>query len=229
MKVVAIHQPQYLPYSGFFNKAANCDEYIVLDDALYPNRGLINRNQIKGPNGAQWLTVPVKNIPEMSIAQAQIADDGKWRRKHWAAVRANYGKAPFFKQYAEELEAQMQASESPSLSAEATRLNLWFFEKLGIAPTISYSARHAVEGTSTERLVNLCKVAEATHYLSGPGGRNYMDLSLFSDAGIEVLWQEHSTAEYEQLFPKSGFIENLSIIDPLMNLGPECAAWLGVP
>ncbi|MEO0049645.1 MAG: WbqC family protein, partial [candidate division WOR-3 bacterium] len=102
----------------------------------------------------------------------------------------------------------------------------WVMSVLDLKVPIIYSSSLKVEGTSTERLVNICRAVGADKYLSGPGGRNYMDLSLFEQEGIKVVWQEFTHPVYEQVFPQVGFLPNLSIVDVLFCCGPETRKFL---
>jgi hypothetical protein len=97
----------------------------------------------------------------------------------------------------------------------------WTAEVLGIKTSILYSSALKAEGTQTEFLINICKAVEADCYLSGPGGKRYMDLAAFEAANITVIWQEFTAPTYEQLFPEIGFAPNLSVVDALFNHGPK--------
>src|SRR5438046_7456202 len=101
--IVTIHQPNYLPYLGFFHKMANADLFVVYDTALYSKQlGLHNRNRIKTPQGAQWLTVPVQHATLHALRDVQIVQ-GPWGTRHRLSLDANYKKAPFYASYAEEI------------------------------------------------------------------------------------------------------------------------------
>ena len=100
MKTVAIHQPQYLPYTGFFHKIAHADIFVHLDNVQFQKNGLQNRNKIRTQQGWQWLTVPVAHHFGQLILDVQLDAGGTWPLKHWNALATNYSRAPFFKQYA---------------------------------------------------------------------------------------------------------------------------------
>ena len=101
---VSIHQPQYLPWLPYFQKIEESDLFIFLDNVDFQKNGLQNRNQIKTANGAQWLTVPVKQSLGQKIVETRIANSNLWRKKHWQTIRQNYGKAQAFSQYERQLE-----------------------------------------------------------------------------------------------------------------------------
>src|SRR5436190_13642825 len=111
--IVTIHQPNYLPYLGFFHKMANADLFVVYDTALYSKQlGLHNRNRIKTPQGAQWLTVPVQHATLHALRDVQIVQ-GPWGTRHRLSLDANYKKAPFYASYAEEIRRVLEKPGAP--------------------------------------------------------------------------------------------------------------------
>lgn len=225
MFTVAIHQPQYLPYLGFFHKLNRCDVFIALDDVQFQKGGHQNRNKIKHQNGWQWITVPVTHSSNQLINEVTINTRMAWARKHWQAIVTNYTPAPYFEDYCEGLQAILE-HDIPDLCSLNLALTDWVMQCLGLEQKVVLSSDLAVEGTATERLVNLCGAVEADTYLSGPGGRNYMDLDLFEEAGIDVQFQAFEPPVYEQLFPEAGFIPNLSIVDALFCCGQDTRQFL---
>ena len=222
--IVAIHQPQFLPYLGFFHKVARCDLLVYLDDVQFLERGHQHRNLIKMQTGTQWLTVPVVQNRGQKIDDVVIDRTSNWRRKHWAALQTNYGPAPFFKELSGGLRELLAEGTQQRLVDLDLDLLRWAMGCLGISVPARLSSVLAVPGERTERLVNICKAVGAEVYLSGAGGRQYMELELFERAGIEVRFQEFAAAEYPQLHPKHGFIPNLSVVDALFNCGPGARA-----
>jgi len=99
--IIGILQPGYLPWLGFFEQMYRCDLFVLYDDVQYDKEGWRNRNRIKTANGVQWLTVPVlmKFSDYPLITDIQINNEVNWRKKHFASIRQNYGKAPFFNDY----------------------------------------------------------------------------------------------------------------------------------
>jgi hypothetical protein len=223
----AIHQPQYLAYLGFFHKIRHCDLFVVLDNVQFQKNGLQNRNKIKDSSaqGWQWLTVPVQHRFGQMISEVALNTAVPWQRKHWQAILSNYAAAPFFATYGPELKRLLE-QEYATLTAVNMALTQWVMQAVGIETPIVYASELNVGGVQTELLVNICRVTGAGQYLSGPGGRQYMDLDAFAAAGIEVVWQEFNAPVYSQLFPGISFIPNLSIIDPLFNCGPQIMEFL---
>lgn len=220
MRVVGIHQPQYLPYLGYFHKIAQCDVFVHLDDVQFQKGGVQNRNKIKNITGWNWLTVPVTQNINQNINEVQIINKVNWADKHWRALQTNYGKAPFFKTYSG-LFQQIYGKKWNNLAD----LNIEFAERicdvLDIHTEFVLSSKIETEGTSTERLVSVCQNLNADAYIAGRGGKNYMKLGLFEKEGIEIIWQDFTHPVYQQQFPEVEFIPNLSIIDLLFNCGDK--------
>jgi len=221
--IAAIHQPQFLPYLGFFHKVRRSDVLVILDDVHFQKSGFQNRNLIKTPTGGQWLTVPVQQHFGQRICDVLVGQTSHWRKKHWSSIQANYGRAPFFEQFAPSLRDLFLERSDPQLLAVDLDLLRWAMAALGVDIPIRRSSELEVADGQTERLVGICRAVGADTYISGPGGRAYMDLSLFEKAGIAVQFQDYAAREYSQLFPQLGFLPNLAVVDALLNVGPEAS------
>jgi WbqC-like protein family len=220
-KTIAIVQSCYIPWKGYFDLVNLVDEFILYDDRQYTRRDWRNRNRIKTPQGSQWLTVPVevKGRYEQRIDQTRISDPG-WAELHWKTLTQNYSPAPFFYEYRDRFERLYCSVDDPRLSA----VNRAFLEDLcavlGIETQLSWSTDYQAIGDKTERLVSLCRAADATTYLSGPSARDYIDENLFSEAGIELEYMDYSGyPEYPQLYPP--FDHAVTVLDLIFNTGPE--------
>jgi hypothetical protein len=228
--IVANHQPQYVPYLGFFYKLARCDLLVVMDDVQFLERGHQHRNLIKMQTGTQWLTVPVQQRRGQLIQEVVIDAAQNWRRKHWAALQANYGPAPYFKSLAPELQALLLEGTQTHLSPLDLDLLRWVMQHLAIDVPMKLSSELAVTGERSERHVNICRAVGADTYLSGSGGRQYMELEVFERAGIAVQFVDFVARPYAQRFSQHGFIPNLSVLDALFNCGPaETRALIDLP
>lgn len=225
MTTAAIHQPQYLPYLGFFHKLAQADIFVVMDDVEFLRRGLQHRNKVKTSRGEQWLTVPVLHQQNQRILDVKINPDTAWNRKHWGTLTTNYSPAPYFDRYATDLQSLLQ-QEWHSLCALNMALIEWVMQQLEIPTPMIRLSELPSQGHKSELLISACKAVGADTYLSGPGGRDYMDLALFEAAGVKVLWQEFTSPHYAQVFPEAGFIPNLSILDVLFCCGPDTRRFL---
>lgn len=225
MKIAVIHQPQYLPYLGFFHKLLQGDIFVVLDSVQYQKLSFQNRNKVKTRQGCQWLTVPAFHHSKSLIYEVQIDSKAPWQRKHWNMLMSNYSRAPYFDMYGPELQ-QLLAREWSNLCELNITLIRWVMDALDINKPILYSSALEVGGSKTDLNINICKAVGADVYLSGPGGRNYMDLTAFEAAGINTIWQEFSSPSYAQVFPEVGFLPDLSIVDALFCCGPETGKFL---
>lgn len=212
---VTIHQPEYLPWIGFFDRISKADMFVVLDDVQYQKNAFINRNKIKTSQGWQWLTVPVKQREALKkINEIEINNKTDWRNKHWKALFYNYNKASYFKKYADFFE-KIYKQEWDLLVDLDIYLIENIMDMLRLRKEIKRSSSLRADGEATDRLVNICKLVGADTYLSGPGGKEYMDLDKFKKQNINVVFQEFTHPVYSQQF--KGFIPNLSVIDLLFN------------
>ncbi|MCM1265229.1 MAG: WbqC family protein [Candidatus Gastranaerophilales bacterium] len=226
-KKLAILQSNYIPWKGYFDIIASVDEFIIYDEMQYTKNDWRNRNKIKTANGLQWLTVPVENSGHISrkISETKITDK-KWFRKHWNAIMLNYAKAPYFKEYKAVFENLYNECEQEEY---LSKVNYKFIkainEVLGITTKISYDTDYGLIEGKTERLVDLCKKTGATEYLSGPAAKDYIDESLFENAGIKLSWMDYSGyKEYPQLF--SPFEHGVTVLDLIFNCGEDAKKYM---
>jgi len=211
---VSIHQPNFLPWLGFFDKVARSDIFILLDDVQFEKNGWQNRNLIKGPEGSQWLTVPILHHSQQLISEVRIDNKGNWRRKHWNSISSNYGKASFFNVYSSVFKEVYQQEWDRLIDLNIHLLGK-MFDAMKIKTKICLSSDFQISTTSSSRLASLCSAVEADIYLAGSEGKNYLDSDPFTSLRIQIEYQEYNSPEYSQLFGK--FIPHLSGLDFLMN------------
>ena len=217
--IASIHQPAYIPWLGYFDKLSKSDIHIFFDDAEYSKNNLFNRNKIKTPQGAIWLTVPIKYKSGLPINKTKIDNSSVWQEEHWKTLNANYARAPHFKKYSDIFFKKIYSQDWEFLSDLTIEMNKIIADLLEIKVKFMKSSDLNVEGKRNEKLINLCKKAEADVYLSGQGARVYMDENLFLLNNIKVIYQEFQHPAYEQLW--GDFIPNLSAFDFLFNCGGE--------
>ncbi|MBS0308520.1 MAG: WbqC family protein [Proteobacteria bacterium] len=224
-KKVAIVQSNYIPWKGYFDMIAAVDEFILYDDMQYTRRDWRNRNQIKTPQGLQWLTVPVKVKGKylQTIRETEI-DGDDWQENHWKALVQNYRRAPCFEEVSA-IFAPLYRQTYPSLSM----LNRLFIEAicryLGIATKISHSWDYQLVEGKTERLADLCVQAGGTEYISGPAARGYIEESVLSKHGISLRWFDYDNyPQYPQLWGE--FAHGVTILDLLFNCGRDSARYM---
>ncbi|MBC7946504.1 MAG: WbqC family protein [Chitinophagaceae bacterium] len=218
-KTVVIHQPDFLPYLGFFHRFLHADEWIVLDHVqfLSGSKSWHNRDRIKTENGPVWLTVAVKKCPRATpIKEVELSDQVDWRRGNLNLIRHNYRLAPFFGEIFPIMEELYQSN--ALLLSEFNLAGINLLAKLFDVeiPQVFSSAMNP-QGASTSLLMSLVKNSDASIYLSGVGAKNYFDESVFCEAGIEVKWQNFVHPVYPQLY--GDFVPYLSCIDLLFNCG----------
>jgi hypothetical protein len=219
---VAIHQPNYIPWPGYFHKLAAADVFVYLDAVQYPRgSSFASRNRVKTPNGPVFLTVPV-SVPKgkegkATYLEVELADD-RWQRKHLATVEQSYRKAPHFDEIDGLYERGLTAGET------LVDLNIGLIEAFASYLDITTRRVRLSEllpsfGQKTQLIVDICRAVDASAYLSGTGGgRDYNDEELLREHGIELRYDEFEYPEYPQLW--GDFEPNLSILDLLFNCGP---------
>lgn len=217
---IAISQPAYLPWLGYFDLMDQVDTFVLLDSVQFEKQSWQQRNRIKTPSGLQWLTVPVvfRGHFGQRIQDVEIRDP-EFSRKHLRAVELNYRRAPFFRPYFSEFAEILQDSSGLSLLELNQRLILWFCRVLGVRTEILRSSELNGKGKRSDLLVSLCRLLGAKTYLSPLGSAVYLteDISRFLDAGIEVEFQHYEHPEYRQLFPP--FQSHASVLDLIFNEG----------
>lgn len=216
--IIAIHQPQFMPWLGYFDKMAQVDTFVLLDDVQYKKNEFQNRNRIKTPTGTQWLTVPVSHRFPALINEVAVPAGDPWRRKHLQTLQANYAKAPHWPSYCEGLQA-LYAEEHSMLAAVNSASVEWLRGHLHIETPLVIASQLEVSSDPTQRLIDLCHQLGADAYLAGADGRKYMQLDRFTAAGIDVFFQDYEHPAYEQLHGE--FTSHLSALDLLFNCGPE--------
>jgi len=223
MKKVAIIQSNYVPWKGYFDIIAAVDEFILYDDMQYTRRDWRNRNQIKTPQGLQWITIPVQVSGRYHQKIRETRIDGlSWAAAHWKALVQNYRRAAWFDETAQWLEPLYTQAQHTHLSELNRSFIAAVCERLGITTTISNSWDYALPEGRTERLAALCVQAGATEYVSGPSARDYIDARVFADLGIKLSWADYSGyPPYPQLW--GAFTHSVSILDLLFNCGAASA------
>lgn len=198
---------------------AAVDEFILYDDMQFTRRDWRNRNQIKTPQGVQWLTVPVlvKGKYDQKIRDTEI-DGIDWAALHWKSLILNYRRTPYF----EEVSAIIEPLYLSRSYTHISQLNRAFIEVicryLGINTIISNSWDYNLLDGKTERLADLCMQAGGSEYISGPAAKDYVDQSVFTEADIKLTWFDYSGyLEYPQLWGE--FTHGVSILDLLFNCG----------
>jgi hypothetical protein len=227
-RVCVILQPSYIPWRGYFHQIQKADVFVFYDCVQYDDRGWRNRNRIKTPGGLQWLSIPVHSkgvqLVATPIKDVRIVPDIPWNTKHWRTLQQNYGKAPHFKRYAPVLE-KFYTRRDELLADFTCDLTVALARELGLERTrFVRSSTLPAQGTKTDRLLSLLTHLDATHYVSGPSAKDYLELDKFAAAGIRVEFMAYDYPEYPQLH--GAFEPAVSILDLLFNAGPDAARFI---
>lgn len=226
-KKIAILQSNYIPWKGYFDIINSVDEFVFYDDVQYTRRDWRNRNKIMTAKGLQWITIPVqvKGKYLQNIDETKIVNK-KWATKHWSTLCHNYKKYRYFSEYEKYFEDLYNVCSSEIF---LSRVNYIFIKAindlLGIKTVLTWSSAYCAHGNPSEKLLDICKKANATTYLSGPAAKNYLDLSQFNKENIKVEWMDYSGyPEYKQMY--TPFEHGVTILDLLFNEGPNAKMYM---
>lgn len=226
---VVLLQPSYIPWRGYFDQIRRADLFIFYDDVQYDKHGWRNRNQIKTAQGKQWLTIPVhsKGVTSgIAIKDVRIDWSRPWAKTHLKSIVTAYSKAPFFKQYLPLLESFYEARHDEFLSDFTIETTITLARTLGITSTqfMRSSELADVTGQKTDRIINILEQVNATHYISGPSAREYVEPEKFERAGITLEYMEYRYPEYAQLHPP--FDPYVSIFDLLFMTSVDALTYI---
>lgn len=222
--ILSGHAPSYLPWLGQFEKIARSDVFVFHDTAQFERKGFMNRNRIKTPQGALWLTVPVdlRGYLERELREIEVREELGWRQLHWSSICYNYRRAPHFADYADELEA-LYARPWRHLSELNLELIRFGLRALEIDTRILLTSEiPGISGRKSDFVLSVCLNLGADAYYCGAQGRSYLRAEDFEAAGVEVIFQEYRHPEYPQRF--GGFLPGMSFLDLLLNAGPQSRA-----
>jgi len=216
-KRIAIVQPNYIPWKGYFDLIAACDTFVLYDDVQFTKNDWRNRNLIKTPAGLQWLTVPVGQKISRLIKDVEIIDCN-WQKKHWNSLVANYRRAEF----AEDIFSLLKPLYLTSYHLNLVALNRAFVDiicgYLDIKTKIVFSSAYPARPPGSDGVLELCRQLGGSVYVSGPAAKSYLRTGDFEGSGIRVEWFDYSGyVEYPQLW--GGFVHEVTVLDLLFNCG----------
>ena len=217
MKLTA-HQIAYLPWLGLFDKIAWADQFVVFDSVQIEDSGFENRNRILSQNGPTMLTVPIRRSRDIPSCEVEVATGSNYERKHWRSIELAYQRAPHWGRYAPDLHAIYQINWVHLADLDIALLR-FFLMALDLRLPIRRASDMGLVGTKSDLVLDMCVKAGATEYMFGAKGRDYADVAAFTAAGIKVQFQDYKHPTYPQML--SGFAPNMSVIDLLMNVGPD--------
>lgn len=223
-----ILQPSYIPWRGYFHQIQKADIFVFYDDVQYDDRGWRNRNKLKTPGGSVWVTIPVVargvQINSTPICEVPICWDRNWSKAHLRNFQHNYARAPFFDKY-EPLLKSWYATHPQLLADFTIETTVALARELGIGDIeFVRSSTLKCAGAKTDRLLRILNLLGATHYISGPSAKDYLEVEKLAEHGISVEWMSYEYPEYPQLFPP--FDPAVTVVDLLMNAGPDAPDYI---
>lgn len=218
MTKIAVLQPSYLPWLGFFEQMASVDTFVFYDDAQYTKNDWRNRNRLKSKNGFEWLTIPVNSSTSLQIREIKIDSKQNWQTKHKKTIAQLYSKAPFFEEVSMAFDPLWNKKYEFLLDAIIDSIDITI-KYLNIVVKTAFSSEIGVAGDRNEKLVNICKALGANKYYSGLSAQDYLNTELFARNHIEVAFQRYQHPIYPQ--QHGDFVSHLSIMDMLFNCGKD--------
>lgn len=224
---IAVMQPMYLPWMGYFALIESVDVFVFLDNVQFSHGGWQQRNRVRQKDNIVFLTVPVykKGLHRQIIRDVEIADQHKWRKSHYKTLYQSYSKALYWEQY-QDILFEMYNIEYNKLC----ELNI--FSIIKISKLLKLKAKKMIRASElvdqtdrVGRLISLCDRLGADEYLSPVGSFEYIDRNnLFEKNNISLKYLHFEHPEYRQV--GKSFLSHLSIIDLLLNEGPNAKAIL---
>lgn len=217
--IIAVHQPQYLPWLGYFDKIDRADVFVLLDNVQFKKNEWQNRNRIKTAQGPQWLTVPVLYRFPQLICEVGINNRERWQHKQRQTILSNYRKAPYWT-LLEPFFEEIFTKEWQTIGELNIHVVRELVSLLGIeTPLHVASELPSFPDDPDERLIAITSHFGGHSYIAGSGGHGYMDLEKYKTAGIKVIFQEYLHPEYTQMF--GDFEPFMSVVDLLYNHGRD--------
>jgi hypothetical protein len=221
--IVTIHQPEHLPWLGFFHKAAQADVFVLMDNVQYRHKYFQNRNRIRGARGECWVTVPVllKGQGRPLIKDVRInSSEIRWREKCWKSISLNYRRSPHFAEHAEFFEGLFQQSWELLVDLNIALIR-YLSGVFGVNATLIRASELEVDGNGPELVLDIVKKLGGSCYvsgISGIAGKGTEPEARFRSEGIDVRYQQFYHPIYRQLYEP--FLPCMSAIDLLFNYGP---------
>lgn len=218
--IIAIQQPEHLPWLGFFDKMNRCERYVFLDNVQFKKRYFENRNKILTTNGPQWVTVPVvsKGKYTQKINEVRIDNTSNWRRKYLGSMKNAYASTAGFQSLFPKIQKILSRDHEKLVDLNLA-LIACLREALGIeTPCLRASEILETNATGSDLILEICRALDSEIYISGPDGRNYLDREKFHHRGVEINYHDYHHPVYNQVHSTS-FVSHMSAVDHLFNRG----------
>lgn len=216
--IVSIHQPNYIPFLGYFYKMSQSDVFVFLDNAQFTNDGLTNWNRIKTPQGECRLKIPVEQHLGDNIDIVRTKDELNWKEKHLKTIEMNYKKSKFFSVIFPEFK-KILLRDYPNISELNKSIIKWIANSFGFNTKMLNSSDMDINTFREERVIDIVKYVGGDTYISGNGAKSYQVPNHFAKRGVKLVYTNYTSFEYTQQWKKIGFLPNLSVIDYILNCG----------
>lgn len=217
MRNIIIRQPGYLPNLGFFKKIQSCDTFVFLDDVQFVKDRFDNRNQILSKNGKIWLTVPLKRpVFKKNLNEIVISNENDWNLDHLNLIHDAYHNSRFFDMYWDSIKQILENRWEKLIDLNMELID-YFISILGLETKTVYSSKLKKSSDQSQRLLDICNYYDASCYISGVSGKEYLNEEIFRKSGVKVIYENFQHPIYIQLYKP--FEQNLSILDLLFNEG----------
>lgn len=224
-KRVAVLQSSYIPWKGYFDIIHDVDTFVFYDDVQFTYQDWRSRNRIIVNGIPAWLTVPTGSDIKRQINEVLLPNPA-WQKKHWSTIRHAYARSPFFRDFSPFFEDIYLSRTWTSLS----EMNQYVTQRIAkellrIETHFLNSSSFSAKGAKLDRLIDLLVKVGATHYVSGPAARSYIDENSFEAAGITLEYKEYSGyPEYRQA--SAQFEHAVSIVDLIFNTGRSAPEYI---
>ncbi len=214
--IISIHQPDYIPYLGYFYKIYQSEVFVFLDDVQFSNDNMHHWNRIKTPQGECRLKIPVAYSFGNEINEVRTKDELKWKEKHLKTLEINYSKAQYFKEIYPKYN-ELLLKTYLNLAEMNIAINKFICENFGFKTKFIRSSELNITSAKEERVIDICLALRGTVYVSGNGARAYQMAEHYESKGIYLKYTDYQPFEYKQRWGE--FIQNLSILDYVFNCG----------
>ena len=215
--IVAIHQPEYLPWLGFFKKMMNVELFVFLDDVQFRKKGWQNRNRIRINDGTALLSIPVHTHSYPKINEVTIDNEKNWSIRHKKSILYNYARAPYFDEIKDFIESIFEKKFQYLVDLN-TEIIKFIMNELEIKSKIVFSSELEISKKGSGRVLDICKAVGADHYITGTfWAESNLRVEEFKKSNIDVEFQKFQHPIYKQIHGE--FIPEMSIIDLLFNEG----------
>jgi len=215
--IIAIHQPEYLPWLGFFKKMMNVELFVFLDDVQFRKKGWQNRNRIRINDGTTLLSIPVHTHSYPKINEVTIDNEKNWSIRHKKSILYNYARAPYFDEIKDFIESIFEKKFQYLVDLN-TEIIKFIMNELEIKSKIVFSSELEISKKGSDRVLDICKAVDADHYITGTfWAESNLRVEEFKKSNIDVEFQKFQHPIYKQIHGE--FIPEMSIIDLLFNEG----------